>query len=205
LNFNRWNAIYAEPDVFGEPMQIVQEAASFLSGALPERKVLDVGAGQGRHAIPLARRGFNVTAIDGSEKGIEAIAAVARSEHLENLRCIVADLRQWHISEKYDLVVSVAVIHCLDRGPGQQLLHNIRAHTRPGGYNVIVAFLNEGDLFSQSEFRDKLWLLPGQLRDLYSDWQIVRYFEQSGSCRQTNDDGSAMSNMSARLIARRPF
>jgi SAM-dependent methyltransferase len=45
-------------------------------------RVLDVGAGQGRQALFLARQGFGVDAIDPSREAIKTLAEIARSERL---------------------------------------------------------------------------------------------------------------------------
>ena len=63
-----WAEVY--PFEFAEPTFATGEAqverAIALSGA-QGGDALDLGCGPGRHAIPLARRGFRVTAVDLSE------------------------------------------------------------------------------------------------------------------------------------------
>ena len=54
----------------------------------PQHTVLDVGAGAGRLAIPLAQRCRSVTAVEPSESMREALAAAAREWHVSNLHVI---------------------------------------------------------------------------------------------------------------------
>jgi len=46
-------------------------------------RILDVGCGTGRHAIELAKRGYDITGIDLSEKQIEKAREKAREQNLE--------------------------------------------------------------------------------------------------------------------------
>jgi tellurite methyltransferase len=45
-------------------------------------RVLDLGVGQGRHALFLARKGYSVDAIDPSKVAVELVSAAAAKEHL---------------------------------------------------------------------------------------------------------------------------
>lgn len=60
-------------------------------GALPPGAVLDVAAGAGRNALPLARRGFRVTALDIAPTALERLAGAAAAEGLAVATCC-ADL-----------------------------------------------------------------------------------------------------------------
>jgi S-adenosylmethionine-dependent methyltransferase len=60
----------------------------------PSGSVLDIGAGTGAYAIPLAKRGYKVTAVDLSSKLIELCQKRVSAEGLEkNVRFFVADTR----------------------------------------------------------------------------------------------------------------
>lgn len=64
---------------------------SLLLSRLPledDFTVLDVGCGPGTLAIPLAERVDAVTAVDYSEKMLEAVKAGARQRGLDNIRCL---------------------------------------------------------------------------------------------------------------------
>ena len=61
---------FAEPDAWAEPERVVFEHV--------RGRVLDIGAGAGRHSLEAQRRGLEVVAIDVSPGAVEA-AAVAGS------------------------------------------------------------------------------------------------------------------------------
>ena len=92
----------------------------FRRSDLPAGAALDLGAGEGRNAIWLARRGWRVTAVDFSR------VALARAESLAfrvqesgwalDIEWVVADVRNYQpIPEQYDLVL-LAYLHL----PGEQ-------------------------------------------------------------------------------------
>ena len=67
-----FDPVYAEiPDVFGsEPDPLLIRHCHELA---PGCSVLDVGAGQGRHALHLSRRGHPVVALDPSQVAIDTM------------------------------------------------------------------------------------------------------------------------------------
>jgi SAM-dependent methyltransferase len=94
-------------------------------------RALDVGAGEGRHAIWLARRGWAVTAIDFSKVGIDRGRAASDSDAIEWL---VDDIRSWTppAGVAYDLVL-VAYIHLADDIHGR-----VGAWLAPGGTLLVL-------------------------------------------------------------------
>jgi len=68
-------------------------------------KVLCLGEGEGRNAIFLAKKGFEVTAIDASDIGISKLHFRALEENLK-IETICKDLNEWEVSEKYDVIIA---------------------------------------------------------------------------------------------------
>jgi SAM-dependent methyltransferase len=97
--------------------------------------ILEYGCGVGRLAIPLAKRGGRVTAVDRSP----AMLAVAKQEaerhavpHIEFLSSgeLAAD-------RKFDLIVSHLVFQRLPEADGLRLLSRLLSHLGPGGVGVF--------------------------------------------------------------------
>ena len=90
---SEWDARYAaSPGLVwtGEPNRfVVQELAH-----LPPGRALDLAAGEGRNAVWLAARGWQVTAVDFSRVAVERGRRLARERGV-HVDWHVADLREW--------------------------------------------------------------------------------------------------------------
>ena len=95
--FSRDGFLYGlKPNAF-----IASKVKSFPKNA----KVLCLGEGEGRNAIFLAKKGFEVTAIDASDIGISKLHFRALEENLK-IETICKDLNEWEVKEKYDVIVA---------------------------------------------------------------------------------------------------
>lgn len=81
-----------------------------LQEATPELTVLDVGAGTGRYAIPLAKAARSVIAVDSSQAMLAFLRDEARSLGLENLTIVHAPWEEAQV-EPCDIVLCSHVIY----------------------------------------------------------------------------------------------
>jgi SAM-dependent methyltransferase len=102
--------------------------------------VLDAACGTGVDAAVLARRGFTVSASDGSEAMAEEATARFRREGLEIpvLRSAWADLPA-ATAQRFDVVLCIgnSLVHAAGREAMVEALTGLRQMARPGGYVVI--------------------------------------------------------------------
>jgi cyclopropane fatty-acyl-phospholipid synthase-like methyltransferase len=74
---------------------------------IPSRsKILDMACGAGRHAVILARKDFEVTAVDLSENLLLIARQSARDENL-NINFIRSDIREFKTNEKFNLIINL--------------------------------------------------------------------------------------------------
>ncbi len=86
-----WDAHWTrEPRRYFDQTERVAWVLERLPLEVPSR-ILDVCCGAGPLALPLARKGHDVTGIDVSPVGIERLFEVARTEGLENLKAVRGD------------------------------------------------------------------------------------------------------------------
>ena len=79
-----------------------------LLGLPQGARVLDVGCGPGRHAIPLARAGLHVTGIDVSERFLELARDHANESRLDGaLSLFQCDARAMPFDDEFDAVISI--------------------------------------------------------------------------------------------------
>ena len=108
----KYDQYYQEgPDALDPP---TKRLVDFLTQHLPKgASVLDVGCGQGRDAVWLARAGHPVTGIDPSAVGIGQLQDIAVSQSLP-ITAHVADLENFSLTETYDCVLFDRTLHMLD-------------------------------------------------------------------------------------------
>ena len=99
----------------------------------PVERVLDLGCGNGRHAIYFARQGFKAAGIDVSEQAIEWAKDWAKREGLE------IDFRTGNIEhlpfehETFDVVVSHGVLDHVHMETAQKAAAEVRRVLKPKG------------------------------------------------------------------------
>lgn len=86
--------------------EVTQAEVDFFADVLdlhlsPDRAVLDVPSGNGRHAIAMAERGLQVTGIDISEE----MLAESRKHASDNLRFEHCDMREMQFNSEFDAVL----------------------------------------------------------------------------------------------------
>lgn len=127
-----WDARYASGDQLwraGPHAAVVSAVSGMPRGS---GRALDLGAGDGRHAVWLAAQGWQVTAVDFSAVGVELGRAHAR-EHELDVSWVVADVGTWEPEAAFDLVL--LSYFRLD-GPDWARLVRWLA---PGGHLLVVA------------------------------------------------------------------
>jgi SAM-dependent methyltransferase len=127
-----WDDRYAERQQWsGEPNALV---AGLLADAPPGTAV-DLAAGEGRHALWLAGRGWRVTAVDFSATGLAR--GRDRPGAAEGVDWVAADVRTWAgPAGPVDLVL-VAYLH-LPRPELEDLLERAVGWLRPGGRLLVL-------------------------------------------------------------------
>ncbi len=102
-----------------------------------ESKIIDWGCGQGRHTIELAKRGYDVTAIDYVEKNIEIAEKCADSSL--NISWYVEDCRKVKIAQQFDLALCLydVVGTYADYENNMLIIKNIYKHLKKGGIAFI--------------------------------------------------------------------
>src|SRR5665647_1938078 len=85
----------ANPDMYGTDPSVPALAAAEAFAAAGYHSVLELGAGQGRDTLYLARQGLQVTALDSAPGTVETISAKARAAGLASMVTVARhDMRE---------------------------------------------------------------------------------------------------------------
>ena len=117
---------------------------------LPAGRALDLACGRGRHTLYLRSLGWSVTAVD-REPGVED--------------ALTLDLEREPLpfdDESFDLIV-MTLYHQPSLWP------EVRRLLRPGG--LLATSAKRTGRFAAG---------PGELRDAFADWEVLRYEERDG-------------------------
>jgi tellurite methyltransferase len=179
----RWDALFDRRTyVYGK------EPAAFLRDhiqLLPVGRALDIAMGEGRNAVFLAKKGFQVEGVDISEVAIRKAKFLAK-ENRVSIKTIRADLTTYSISSgNYDAIININYLQ-------RSLIPEIKKGLRKGGIvvyeNPTVAQIdNPGGLHLP---RDTL-LEKGELKRLFKEFEILLY-------REVNDGKDARASLIAR-------
>ena len=126
-----WDERYASHDHVWSPEPNAE--VERIVGDWPPGRALDLGAGEGRHAVWLSSRGWRVTAVDFSAVGLAKGEKEASSRGIR-IDWVVADARSWHPAPQhlYDLVL-VSYLHL-----PQDVVSRTSSWLAPGGALVVV-------------------------------------------------------------------
>jgi 2-polyprenyl-3-methyl-5-hydroxy-6-metoxy-1,4-benzoquinol methylase len=100
---------------------------------------VDLGAGFGLHAIPLARRGFSVLALDTCEALLNDLRQRAASLHIRTVNANLLEFRA-HLAARADVILCMGdtLTHLPDQSSVEALFADAAASLKPGGTFVAT-------------------------------------------------------------------
>jgi tellurite methyltransferase len=197
---DQYNKIYSEnKNTFGaKPDDLVAEVLRYISSG----SVMDLGAGEGRNALFLAQQGFEVMALDVSEVGLAKLDESAKENGL-NVCTQLQDIRGLVFDRDFDIFICALVLHLLPKQDALNVISQMQAHTALGGLNIVKAFTQNGDFYAQNPTADRFYLNKEELKEIYNGWEILKYEEVETKAFAKKPDGTNMTNVTAKLLARK--
>lgn len=148
-----------DPSVYGNAMGRYKTARqlAFVQELVGSRgaRIVDVGGGAGRLAIPLARLGHDVTVVDPSAEALGSLAQRSGGK----VRTVCGDLMSFAPQRSYDAALLVDTLKYLRDTPVERALAKLASLVGPGGL-VVVAEINGGS------WRNRVSELAGRRRGL---------------------------------------
>lgn len=158
-------------------------------------RLLDIGCGEGQAAVFFARNGYQVSAFDITESGIEKGKRLAERSGV-SVNFFRADLLDYrmengsHVANGsgYDIVFASGSLQYIPPEKRAEILRHYKEHTAPGGIHVMNVFVEKPYLPTPPDWEEKEYFWKtGELFYHYSDWKMERMEEYVFDC----DSGGA--------------
>ena len=149
-----------------------------LLGLTGNEAILDIPCGTGRHALELARRGFDVTGVDRTASYLEEARRRARDENLQ-VRWVHEDMRSFSRPEAFDIVLNMYTSfgYFEDVADDRLAARGFFDALRPGG-RLVMELHGKENLAAGFSARDWVELDDGRVlleeRTIVDDWRAVR-------------------------------
>ena len=186
--FDAWIAPRYEelwPRVFDR--EVVEPAVNFLADLAGTGRVLELGIGTGRLALPLARRGLRVDGIELSAAMVEQLRSKAGSS---DIGVTIGDFSTTKVNGTFALVYLVrnTIMNLTTQDAQVGCFRNVAAHLDPGGFFVIEVIVppwqrlapgetlipfdvspthlgfDEIDVVTQNSWSHHYWFLDGEAK-----------------------------------------
>ena len=143
---DRWAAVYDDHHEQMDP----EPAVEFLAGLAGDGRVLELGIGTGRVALPLAARGISVAGVDASAAMAERLRAKPGGE---SVPVAIGDMAQVPVGGRFRLVYLVfnTLFGLLSQERQAECFGNVARALEPGGMLVIECFVPDVARFDRDQ------------------------------------------------------
>lgn len=147
-----------------------------------DTKLLEIGCGEGKDALFFARNGYNVTAFDIAQSGIDKLKRLAGMYHVQ-INAFRADMLTYKLDEEYDIIYSSRALHHIKPERRIDIINDYKQHTKLNGINAMNVFLKKPFISPPPEKDDFAYLWrSGELLLEYADWRILYVNEKIYDC-----------------------
>lgn len=195
-----WEQFYADMEVSTFSKGPTVDVNEFYNIFPRSAQVLDVGCGEGRNSIFMAKLGNTVDAFDISENGIEKAKKIAGKMGVQvNFFC--CDLEKFVFEKEYDVILSHGVLHLPYKDVRDKFITKMQENTKIGGYNVIGIFTNRLPATPDNAPYTHGLFDVSELPKKYKDWEIIHHHE--GTFTDSHPGDIHHEHAFERIIAKR--
>lgn len=180
LNKHKYQVEYENTDGLfwdNKPAKYVQLFVEIIQNNLENWTVLDLGAGEGKNAVYLAKLGGLVTAVDISPIALSKFSLQPDYEYgkrnIKTVNCNVVDIELE--DSQFDLVIAYGLFHCLSSHKKiEDFVKKVKKWTKKGGYFIGATFTDKIPPPDSQDYLSLESFLPtGMLETFFSDWKII--------------------------------
>lgn len=181
-----------------KPDPLVRKSVRYL----PKRgRLLDVGCGEGADSTFFAAKGIHVTSIDKNDSYLNRFRSYRKDNNLRSITILRRDAVSYQYPrDHYDVVSCLLVLCCMKRSQFAKMLAKIKRAVKPGGIVIMSSrnyldaelreYLSTEKMIEPNTFRKKedccrfvYFIEKNQLREMFSDFEILYYHEGFYPCK----------------------
>ena len=165
----RWERQYGQSGAPEEPSAFLKEVLDGGHWDIARGQALDIASGAGRNALFLAEKGFDVTAVDIAQPGLDQ-GVLRAAERSLSISWQQADLEHCRLPPgPYELIVNINYLQ-------RSLIPHMKSALAPGGYIVFETYLIDQQIIGHPKNPDYL-LAHNELLNYFRDLRVLYYRE----------------------------
>jgi len=158
-----------------DPSSYAVKFLTRLKQIVPDGRLLDIGCGEGRHAIVASRLGFKVTAVDYEPSALKRAQRFAKAKAAHGIVFRVANvLRLPRPRTAFDIVLDYGCLHHQRKADWPAYKASVLRVLSPNGFFILSVFSPKFPLFHGS--RKKWHIAQGAYRRYFTRRDIVGLF-----------------------------
>jgi len=163
-------------------------------------KLLDIGCGEGKDAVFFARNGYEVSAFDVTDAGIEKTRSLAEKTGV-HVHVFKADILEYRLDTHYDIIFSSGVLHYIKPEYRKEIFDNYKQFTNENGMHVFNVFVNKPFIAPPPEKEPNAYKwYSGEILTHYHDWLMKDSSEIVSDC---NSSGIPHKHAMTKMIAQK--
>lgn len=165
---------------------LAEQVVKVIQGEVHDKRLLDIGSGEGRDSIYYAKCGFNVDSLEISIPGIEKI-----KQYSHSAGCVVNIIHDnmigYELTNVYDVIYSMGSLQFLPLEQRQKHFDKYKRQTCCGGINAHLVFVEKPFIKTAPDWqRNEFFYMSGDLARYYHDWEIILCEERIINCNSAN-------------------
>lgn len=188
----KFDSVYGSSDSY-YGFDLRKEFTDYFNGKnLKGLAGLDLGCGEGRYSIYLARHGCEMLSVDRSVEGIKKLKKMATTYHLP-IHAEVTDIEDFVFPDnRFDIIIAATILDHLPDQLRLQTISNIKQSLVPGGMLYVNVFtvndpghktkMNAGEKGLPGNISDtaecmEYYFKEKELQHVFSDLTVLFYYE----------------------------
>lgn len=145
-----YDLLYQDKDYVAEADYVANLIETYKAGA---KKILELGAGTGKHAFLLANKGYKTIGLERSAD----MVAIANNEKNANVVFKVADITDFKLDETFDVATSLfhVISYLTENKHLIQTFNNVNTHLNQGGIFIFDVWHSPAVYHQVPEKRNK--------------------------------------------------